>query len=269
MAYSPQTGYFYAQGSGSLGRARRISDDPWFRGGSSAVPGAPPGVSIFAAIDRRTNKIAWKKQIQGALGNSGPLATASGLLFRGSGDGNFEAYDAKTGEQLWQFQTGVTGLRGPASTYEIDGEQYLALATGPSLWTFKLAGTLEPTPRSTGAGGGAGAGGGRGAGAALAGQEVSEIETATLVQSAERGVGLRYALDEHTFNPSRGRVRVGTRVTFVNNGKLVHTITAEDGSWSTGPLKTAQSGYATFQKPGTYVFICKEHPWAIGQVTVQ
>jgi len=269
MAYSPQTGYFYAQGTGSIGRARRISDDPWFRGGSSAVPGAPPGVNIFAAIDRRTNKIAWKKQISGALGNSGPLTTASGLVFRGSGDGNFEAYDAKTGDQLWQFQTGVTGLRGPASTYQIDGEQYVALATGPSMWTFKLGGALEPTPRTTTAGAGAGGGGGRAGGAGFAGQETNEIELATLVESAERGVGRRYALDEHTFNPGRVRIKVGTRVTFVNNGKLTHTITAEDGSWSTGALKTAQSGYATFPRAGTYTFVCKEHPWATGQVTVQ
>jgi hypothetical protein len=78
MSYSPQTGYFYAQGTGSLGRARRISDDPWFRGGSTSVPGGPPGVNVFAAIDHRTNKIVWKKQIQGNLGNSGPLSTIRG-----------------------------------------------------------------------------------------------------------------------------------------------------------------------------------------------
>src|SRR5439155_18456064 len=133
------------------------------------------------------------------------------LMFRGSGDGNFEAYDAKTGERLWQFQTGTPGSRGPAMSYEIDGEQYVALSMGPVLWSFKTGGMLapQPAPRVTDAGGR----GGRGA----AGQETDEIETASLVQTADRGVGHRYAMDEHAFNPTRARVKVGTRVTFVNN----------------------------------------------------
>jgi alcohol dehydrogenase (cytochrome c) len=261
MAFSPQTGYFYAQGSGSVGRARRISDDPWFRGGSTGAPGLPPGTGVVAAIDSRTNRIVWKKEVPPtALGNSGPMTTASGLMFRGAGDGNFEAYDAKTGDLLWSFQTGNAGLRGPASTFEVEGEQYIALATGPALWAFRLGGTVAPLPAPRAAGG---------PGGGAAGQETDEIETATLVQSAERGVGQRYAVDEHAFNPTRARVRAGARITFVNNGRITHTIAAEDGSWTVGPLQQAQSGYATFSRPGTYLYMCKEHPWAIGQITVQ
>jgi quinoprotein glucose dehydrogenase len=49
---------------------------------------------------------------------------------------------------------------------------------------------------------------------------------------------------------------------------MVHTIAAQDGSWATGPLKPAEAGGVTFDKPGTYTYICKEHPWSHGQIVV-
>ena len=64
-------------------------------------------------------------------------------------------------------------------------------------------------------------------------------------------------------------MKAGTQVTWRNNGRMVHTIVAEDGSWTTGPLQTADVGGHVFDKPGTYVYICKEHPWAYGQVIVE
>ena len=95
------------------------------------------GTGVLAAIDSRTNTIVWKREMPPVLlGGSGPLTTAGGLMFRGAGDGNFEAYDAKTGERLWRFRTSPAGGRGPASTYQIDGEQYVALAVGPVVWAF-------------------------------------------------------------------------------------------------------------------------------------
>jgi plastocyanin len=100
-------------------------------------------------------------------------------------------------------------------------------------------------------------------------EETDKIETSTLVQSAERGVGRRYVVDEHAFSPVRAKVTPGTTVTFTNNGQVVHTIVAQDGSWNTGSLVTAESDYVKFDKPGTYVYHCKEHPWAIGQIVVE
>jgi plastocyanin len=270
MSFSPQTGYFYAQGTASVGRARRISMDPWFRGNAPMLPDLlPPSVSVLAAIDSRTNRIAWKKELPaGGIGNSGPLTTAGGLLFRGDPSGTFQAWDAKTGDLLWQFQTGVGQARGPAMTYEVDGEQYVAVSMGTAVFAFKNGGTLpqQAPPRG---GGGGGRGGGPGGGAAARGQETDEIETGTLVQSAERGVGRRYAVDEHAFNPLRARVKANTWLTFTNNGSIPHTIVANDGSFNTGTLKTAESTGVKLVKPGTYRYACKEHPWAIGELTVE
>jgi outer membrane protein assembly factor BamB len=73
------------------------------------------------------------------------------LIFHGESDGNLVAYDIKNGEQLWTFQTRA-GANGPVSTFEVDGEQYVAVLAGGSNvllsprgdfpWTFKLGGTL-------------------------------------------------------------------------------------------------------------------------------
>ena len=96
------------------------------------------------------------------------------------------------------------------------------------------------------------------------------IETGTMMQVPFGGaVGNRYATDEHAFNPQRARVKSGTRVMFVNNGRLTHTLAADDGSWKSGLLGPARSFYVTFDKPGTYQYHCTDHPWAIGLVTVE
>ena len=97
------------------------------------------------------------------------------------------------------------------------------------------------------------------------------IETATLVENpiAWSVGGRRNAINEHAFNPVRARVTVGTRVRFVNNGELSHTIAARDGSWSTGTLQPAMTGYVTFDEPGTFLYHCTDHPWAIGEITVE
>ncbi len=259
MSYSPDTGYFYAQGLGHIGRARRISDDPWFRGSAPGYSTLPPAVGVFGAIDSRTNKLVWKHEVEArVLGTSAPLTTAGGLMFRGSGDGHVEAYDARTGESLWRFQTGVRGARGPAATYAVNGEQYVSLAMGPELWTFKLGGTV-PAPDAPPTADGP----------RRIGRETSQVQTSTLVQSAERGVGLRYAVDEHAFNPSQIRVVDGTVVTFINSGRMTHTIAATNGAWTTGPLAMAESGFVTFDETGTHTYHCEEHPWAMGQVFVE
>ena len=97
-----------------------------------------------------------------------------------------------------------------------------------------------------------------------------EIETATLMTVSFGGaVGRRYALDEHAFNPARVRVKAGTRVMFVNNGRIRHALAARDGSWSSGALPPAKSFYVQLNTPGTFLYHCTEHPWAIGQLTVE
>jgi plastocyanin len=186
------------------------------------------------------------------------MSTAGGLMFRGGDDGNFEAYDAMSGALLWQFQIGSPAT--PASTYELDGEQYVAMSAGSSVWAFKLGGTIQPTeaiqrPAASSETGG------------VVIVDTDHIETASLVRDLGLS-GQRYAIDEHRFNPTRARAKAGTFVRWINNGRTRHTIIAQDGSWTTGTIAPAQEASILFEKPGIYLYKCREHPWAIGQLTV-
>lgn len=265
MSYSRQTGYFYVTGVEFLGWRRRTDDPFMLLNLGDTAPGLTSH-GVVAAIDSRTNRIVWKHEKLTGRGG-GSLTTAGGLMFESEADGYLKAYDAKTGEVLWKFQIGMlggglsSGGRGPATSYEMNGDQYIAAPAGSSVWAFKLGGSLSPLPVS----------------AQSSKDELftgpivdtNEIEAMSLDRDGNQPVGgNRYYIDEYKFSPVRARVRVGTRVSWINNGKLVHTITALDGSWSTASLNSAEADYITFDKPGAYTYICKDHPWVYAQLIV-
>jgi PQQ-dependent dehydrogenase (methanol/ethanol family) len=260
MAFSPQTGYFYAIGNSSLQWFRRAEDPYIFILGAGKVPGLPQSKAIMAAIDSRTNKIAWKQEFRGGR-PAGALVTAGGLLFQMMPDGNLVARDAKTGAPVWQFQTGQAG-GGPAASYEIDGEQYIAVALRSSVWAFKLGGTLQPLPAPVQAP--------RPEIPPLFNgpiQDVNRIEIVSNVRDNSSG-GARFMTDEYAFSVYRARVKAGTQVLWVNNGRLRHTVTAEDGSWATPTLAPLEAAAVVFDKPGTHTYVCKDHPWAKAELIV-
>ncbi len=267
MSHSPQTGYIYAHGTAMVGRARRFSD-PWLVNTGDVQITLPDAVGIIAAVDPRTSRVVWKHEVPSSLlGTSGPLTTAGGLMFRGAPDGLFEAYDARTVDRVWAFQTAADGARmrpGPAISYELDGRQVIAISMGRELWAFSLDGTVPPRGVPT-----------EDPWADLPARgprprETRQIETATLIESPAWAVGgRRYALEEHRFSPVRALVNVGERVQFVNNGEIAHTVAARDGSWSTATLEPATWEFMTFDEPGTFLYHCTDHSWAIGELTVE
>jgi alcohol dehydrogenase (cytochrome c) len=68
---------------------------------------------------------------------AGVLSTAGGLVFSGSDEGNFFALDAKTGQPLWDFQTGGQIAANPIS-FAIDGRQQVAIAADRVLYVLGL-----------------------------------------------------------------------------------------------------------------------------------
>ncbi len=98
-------------------------------------------------------------------------------------------------------------------------------------------------------------------------QDVNRIEIVSNVRDNSSG-GARFMTDEYAFSVYRARVKVGTQVLWVNNGQMRHTVMAEDGSWTTGPLAPLEAGAVVFDKPGTHTYVCKDHPWAKAELTV-
>lgn len=95
---------------------------------ASSEPTKDPRWGTLSSIDLASGKIKWQvKTTQPLMG--GVLATRGGLIFMGEGDGFFNAYASNSGELLWQTKADA-GVNAPPISYEIDGEQYVAVAAG-------------------------------------------------------------------------------------------------------------------------------------------
>jgi len=92
-----------------------------------------PGADHFGELqawDPATGKKVWSHNFQKTPLFGSVLATAGDLVFAGgTNDRNFRAFDAKTGEVLWQQKTN-SGIMGMPMSYEVDGTQYIAIQSG-------------------------------------------------------------------------------------------------------------------------------------------
>jgi alcohol dehydrogenase (cytochrome c) len=66
------------------------------------------------------------------------MATAGGLVFGGSNEGDLYALDATSGEPLWDFQAGGAARSNPMS-FGLDGKQYVVIPAGQVVYVFGLA----------------------------------------------------------------------------------------------------------------------------------
>ncbi len=137
---------------------------------------------VFAAIDVRTNKLAWRQQWR-EICYSGSVVTAGGLVFVGRADGRLTALDKRNGAKLWEIMTDA-GVNSTVTTFEQKGKQYVVVHAGggvfangkqgDGIWMFTLDGKMDPIPppappgaRPGGPGGRPSAGGGPGPGTAV------------------------------------------------------------------------------------------------------
>jgi plastocyanin len=184
-------------------------------------------------------------------------------------DGVFQAWDARTGDILWRFQTGQIGLPGgagpgggSAAVYQAGGEQFVALTMNRLVWAFKLGGTVPPRdappapPTSIPWSGTV--------------EQTAAVTLGTSTTYTIASASRRVVWDnDYALSPARIRVAAGTTVTWTNASKRTHTLAARDGSWTTKVIAPGGSGSATVARPGTYEYICTEHPWSIGQMVVE
>jgi PQQ-dependent dehydrogenase (methanol/ethanol family) len=99
----------------------------WLGGAFKIIPSEEQWGNV-TAVDYNTGKIKWQVKTQQPM-IGGILATAGGLVFTGESNGQFEAFDAETGANLWKFQAGA-GVNAPPSSYSVDGKQYIVVAAG-------------------------------------------------------------------------------------------------------------------------------------------
>lgn len=130
-AYSPETGFLYVLGLHQPMRYKVRPDSlkpPAMWLGGAFVGTGEPEYGLFSAVDLNTGKIRWQVRVPDPM-IGGALATAGGVVFTGTKDKRFLAFDARTGRRLWEYRANG-GVNAPPVTYALGGRQYVAVAAG-------------------------------------------------------------------------------------------------------------------------------------------
>jgi len=142
-SYSPQTAMFYFLASENcsvfFSKQSKFSEgETYYLTGTKQIR-TEERQKFLLAYSIPDGVLAWRYP-QVGKGNSwgGTLATAGGVVFFGDDSGSFAAVEARTGRSLWDFNTGQTIYASPMN-YEVDGEEYIAIAAGSDVLAFSLA----------------------------------------------------------------------------------------------------------------------------------
>jgi quinohemoprotein ethanol dehydrogenase len=158
MSFSPQTGLVYipAQELPFAYADEEFTEKKggWNTGASFIAGALPTSEAVHAALRAmmKGRLLAWdpvKQEARWSVEHFGPwnggiLSTAGGLVFQGTSDAHFAAFDAENGRELWKFFT-ETGVVAAPVAYELDGEQYVTVATGWGGAYALIAGGVIPT----------------------------------------------------------------------------------------------------------------------------
>jgi alcohol dehydrogenase (cytochrome c) len=137
-AYSRQTGLFYVavREMGSYYYKTDVEYEPgeFFLGGGEQALQGDDAKGYIKAIDALTGEIKWSFDLHSPPW-AGVMASAGGLVFAGTNEGNFFALDAFNGTPLWNFQTGAAIRANPIS-FGIGNKQYITIASGNAIYVF-------------------------------------------------------------------------------------------------------------------------------------
>lgn len=133
MSYSPVTGLVYVPTMQMATRFRRgepEDDDFNVFGLNVASVGGDPGdgTGTLVAWDPVGQKARWRVPLN-TLWNGGALSTAGNVVFQGTADGWFSAYDARNGTRQWRQNVGM-GIIASPMTYAVGRKQYVAVLAG-------------------------------------------------------------------------------------------------------------------------------------------
>jgi quinohemoprotein ethanol dehydrogenase len=145
MAFNPRSGLVYLN---AIEQGRAFVDPPgdlskWrFSPGQFLDTGigkakskVPVGTNSLIAYDPVRQKVAWSVALPGTK-NGATMTSGGNLVFQGTVKGQFVAYAADSGKQLWSFDA-QTGVQAQAISYEVGGVQYVTVLSG---WRGSTAG---------------------------------------------------------------------------------------------------------------------------------
>jgi alcohol dehydrogenase (cytochrome c) len=89
------------------------------------------------AIDAATGERKWEFAYPSPT-MAGVMSTSAGLVFAGDNEGNFMAFDSRSGKNLWRYSTGTPIWGAAPMTYMLDGRQFVVIPSGTTLLAFAL-----------------------------------------------------------------------------------------------------------------------------------
>ena len=139
-SYDPATGFFLVSVREACAVYTSVTKDPepgkgYTGGGAEVDANGSPGA--VRALDALTGATKWNFPLQQGSSATGVLATAGGVVFASSNDGNLIALDGRTGKYLWHYYTGARIVASPMA-YAVDGRQYVAIAAQSAILVFRL-----------------------------------------------------------------------------------------------------------------------------------
>ncbi|MEO8465977.1 MAG: PQQ-binding-like beta-propeller repeat protein [Gammaproteobacteria bacterium] len=153
-AYSPRTNSMYMpmQNMCMNATVQTGERDPslvyGFKSEYIPAPGAEK-IGVVWGISAETGKTVFKHEQR--VGVMSLVTTGGGLVFGGDVAGNFRALDDKTGEVLWETNIG-SPVSGYPVSFAVDGKQYVAVTTGPSLVAMAARRMTPELPNDSGSG---------------------------------------------------------------------------------------------------------------------
>ena len=155
-AYNPKTGLFYIPANNNMCSNLPKGETTTYKAGDLFLgfplegvltnvrlsENANDSIGQLQAWDIKTGKLAWVHKFKEQIWT--PLLTAGGgLVFAGgTSDRKFRAFDAKNGKTLWEFNA-PSGVIGVPSSYEVNGEQYIAVQAGWGVDAQRLVSAID------------------------------------------------------------------------------------------------------------------------------
>ena len=98
-----------------------------------------PESEAVTAYHPATGELVWQQVYpsRSSIGSAGNLTTAGDLVFQGSDTGEFFAFDARSGAQVFKH-TSARSIRASPITYRANGKQFVAIVATNTVLTFGL-----------------------------------------------------------------------------------------------------------------------------------
>ncbi|HEX2931780.1 MAG TPA: plastocyanin/azurin family copper-binding protein [Candidatus Binatia bacterium] len=108
--------------------------------------------------------------------------------------------------------------------------------------------------------------------AALAHEECDDepSKPAAVAETAKQPTSANVTIRLFQYQPGQIEVKAGTKVTWVNEDEIFHTVTSENGSDLNGALDGKGKNFSyTFDRPGSFAYYCDRHEHMRGEIIVR